>query len=161
MTEEKKDFIPYITPINFWVRHLSFILGLIGIFYLTSETRAMLPKIPLEELVHDITIYSLICYSLVIAYFVVHYIVSILGRARDVGVPMWIGILLLVMSMLGVGHALIEGSVGSLASLAPVALLYLMTLMPGGLLRDNEATSEPPVEVENLFASLSVGASDR
>ena len=135
MPEQNAPLVVRMNPINFWVKHLSVIIGFIGLWYLTTETQATLPKIPIDELAQNILIYSLICYAFVLAYFLVHYATSVLGRAKDAAIPMWIASILTAAAIIGVVGTILTGNT---LALTPLALLYLMVLMPSDLFARSE-----------------------
>lgn len=141
--EEENDdrrLIPPLAPIDFWVKHLTMALGIVGIWYFSMETLDTLPKLSLPELVRSITFYSLICYSLVTAYFLVHYFTSVMGRAKDIGIdPIVAGVLVAIAGIGAASFWIIQATSisatelqASYIYLSPFALLYMMVLLPSG-----------------------------
>lgn len=130
--------IPKLRPVDFWVKHLTMALGIMGVWYFSMQTIDVLPKLSLPELVRSIVFYSLICYSIVTAYFVVHYVVSVIGRAKDVGLDSLVAGVLVAISGIGAASfwitqatSVLQGELNaSYFYLAPFVLLYLITLLP-------------------------------
>ncbi|MEM0977552.1 MAG: hypothetical protein AAGJ34_08465 [Pseudomonadota bacterium] len=119
-----------LKPIDFWVRHLTLILGLIGLAYMLGQTHAALKLIKLDDLHESIELYSAIAYSFLAAYFGVHYFYSLLCRAADVGVPILPVIVWIVVCFATAVFFAVQARMGGFDLSQPAMLLYLLPFVP-------------------------------